>query len=90
MASERVTVHKGDDGDHRDVCWLKLDGVHLLGGLRRESHAQKLAERLNTAIAGAEKRIRADEREQCAVLVEGLGGIRNVAWIAEQIRKGPA
>lgn len=60
MPTERVTVHRGYDGDQRDVCWLKLDNVHLFGGLRRETNAQKLAARLNAAMDNTA----ADERKR--------------------------
>lgn len=85
MASERVAVRQGDDGDRRNDCWLELEGKYLLGGLRRESHAQKLAATLNAAFDKVEEGVRANERQKlldekkcCAVhrateLISGLG-----------------
>jgi hypothetical protein len=59
MATERITVHRGGDGEVRDACWLELDNKYLQGGLRPESHAQKIAARLNAAFdkteAGAKR-----------------------------------
>lgn len=86
MATERVTVGRRCEGDRVVECWLELDGKCLWGGFRRESLAQEIADRLNTAFDAT----KADERKRCALVVKGLAGqVSQSAWIAEQIRKAP-